>query len=199
MRYKSGFCHNLIRFLNKNIQTTAIGLATVNISLGVFYAVFAWYWILVWFTYFGANFFLYIVLEIWKNNKKQAEINKETSDDESESEKEFSLSKTDSTQQLKPAQNKESIKMQPFRYTNSNPRSFPAKRQGSSIENSTIYSGTQKVRNGHLNYSPKINVSYIGDNEYDHEVNYVIAKKAALKEKIESLTSSPISSIGILN
>lgn len=199
IRYKSGISYNIIRLINQNIQTTAIILASINISLGVFYAVLEWFWLLAWFLYLGSNFFFYIVLEIWKNNKKQAKNKNRTFDDESGSEEELSMSKSESTQHLKQKPIKENIKIQPLRYTNSNSTNFLTKYKESSFLNSKYHQNTEYNKNTHLFNSSKVNVSYIADNEYDHDFNYADAKISSLKVKIESLTSSPISSIGIIN
>lgn len=203
LQYKSGLCYNLIKFFSKNLAMTAIALASVNISMGIFYAVLEWYWVIVWFTYLGANFFLYLVLEISKYNKQTSSIKTKQENDDSESDDDdFTLSKASSTQQLKPNGNDEQIRMEPFRYTQPNRKSINQKRVNQTSLNDSINSGLSnesRNRPDRLNYSQKINVSYIGDGDYDSEVNYVTAKKSALKEKIESLTSSPISSIGIHN
>ncbi|CAF0715064.1 unnamed protein product [Brachionus calyciflorus] len=204
LQYKSGFCYNLINFFSKNLSFSSITLAIVNISLGVFYAVLEWYWIVVWFTFLGANIFLYIVLEIWKNNRKSSRRKSNNKDDDSDSDEEFSLSKASSTQQLKPGSNSDNIRMEPFRYTNPTRQSFKNQKISNvnanySIDESISKDSNHRAQSDRLNYSQKINISYIGDGDYESELKYVTAKKSALKEKIESLTSSPISSIGIIN
>lgn len=198
IKYKSGFYHNILRYICVNIQTTAIVLASINISLGIFYAVFEWFWVLAWFVYLGVVLLFYLVLEIRKDNKKQAEINNKIFDDESDSEKELSKTKSESTQHLKEIPIKEKIKIQPLRYSNSKATNLLTKYQESSFLNSKHFQNTE-TKNTSLFNSSKINVSYIADNEYDHELKYSDAKKSSLKIKIESLTSSPISSIGIIN
>jgi hypothetical protein len=52
-----------LKIIKKNTGYTAILFAAINISLGVFYAVFHWVWILTWFAFLGASVLVYIGIE----------------------------------------------------------------------------------------------------------------------------------------
>lgn len=125
---------NLIR---RNLTHTAILLGTVNISLGVLYAVFEWYWLVIWFCYLAIVICVYALVET-QNYLKRARARKKLNEKlgirdqggEEENNDQFNadnLSKTGSTQHLTSAssmsssrQAREDISMQPMRYTPSN-------------------------------------------------------------------------------
>lgn len=75
------FYNSVYRTLNKNLTITGLVFACVNISLGVFLAVFDWYWQLIWYFVLGIIIAIYIILEANKyfgklNANKLAEQNK---------------------------------------------------------------------------------------------------------------------------
>jgi hypothetical protein len=65
-------------------------------SLGVFYAVFEWFWILIWFSYLGFFIIIYALLESKDFFKDADESSKSESDDGN-----FDMKKSESTQQLR--------------------------------------------------------------------------------------------------
>ena len=52
-----------MKIIKQNTGYTAIVFAAINISLGVFYAVFSWVWILTWFVFLGSSILVYIGIE----------------------------------------------------------------------------------------------------------------------------------------
>ena len=129
---ESGWCYNTLKLVHKNLSKTAMFLAILNMSMGVFYGVFEWYWVLIWFCYLGAFVALYLLLEARryfdKKDSTAASSNvsksEKTEDDEYEDGYDCNLSKMGSTQQLRPAvsedertTNRETFQMEPIRYT----------------------------------------------------------------------------------
>ena len=57
------FTDTILDLINKNTGYTAILFAAINISLGIFYAVLHWLWIIVWFGFLGASLLIYIAME----------------------------------------------------------------------------------------------------------------------------------------
>lgn len=78
------FYNSVYKTLNKNLTITGLVFACINISLGVFLAVFDWYWQLIWYFVLGIIVAIYIILEANKyfgklNAHKQAEQNSKNS------------------------------------------------------------------------------------------------------------------------
>jgi hypothetical protein len=61
-----------MKLIHKNLNRTAIILAVINVSLGVFLAVFDWYWILIWFTYLALFVCIYVMCEARKQSTNRA-------------------------------------------------------------------------------------------------------------------------------
>ena len=144
-----------MKIIHKNLSRTAILLAIINISLGVFLAVFEWYWILIWFIYLGLFICIYMMFEARRQSKNKSKSSEDDNlNDKSNNNSmistskndltksnmslnklddyddgyEMNISKTDSTQQLRPStiindnpnpsnRTVENIKMDPIRYT----------------------------------------------------------------------------------
>lgn len=60
---KTKLIDSILNLIYKNTGYTAILFAAINISLGVFYAVLHWVWILVWFCFLVASILVYIGIE----------------------------------------------------------------------------------------------------------------------------------------
>lgn len=54
----------LFNMIHANSGSIGLILATINISLGVFYAVLEWYWLVIWFSFLGICVLLYGFLEV---------------------------------------------------------------------------------------------------------------------------------------
>ena len=140
--------YNTLKLIHENLGRASILLAIINISIGVFYAVFEWYWILIWFCYLAAFIIIYLLFELNIYFSKQ-EISKSIA---SKNEQDIdidgydlNISKTGSTQQLTPSfsnengprGNRDAFQMETIRYATNN-----------------INSPLKKDKNANSKYSP---------------------------------------------
>ena len=80
--YKSTWCYSFLKLVHHNLDRTAILLAIINISLGVFLAVFEWYWILIWFCYLALFICIYFMFEARKQSNRKSKATENEEDDE---------------------------------------------------------------------------------------------------------------------
>jgi hypothetical protein len=113
----------------KNLVSTALILAAVNISLGVLYAVFDWYWVLIWFCILGFCLGVFILIETrnyMHSIQMKQKLKKALGEDDDENQfNADNISKTGSTQHLtstsmNSSRMRDDISMEPLRYTPSN-------------------------------------------------------------------------------
>jgi len=114
-----------MKMIHENLNRSAIFLAIINISLGVFYAVFEWYWVLIWFCYLGAFIIIYLLFELniyfskvnRSSDKLSRSITSKSGHDDDDGYEvdgyDSNISKSGSTQQL----TNDGIQMQPIRYS----------------------------------------------------------------------------------
>ncbi len=110
-----------------NLATTALMLAAVNISLGVLYAVFDWYWVLIWFCILGFCLGVFILIETrnyMHGIRLKQKLKKALGDDVDDNQfNADNISKTGSTQHLtstsmnSSSRMRDDISMEPLRYT----------------------------------------------------------------------------------
>lgn len=95
--FQKRFRNNFWRLFHHFSGFISIILAFINISLGIFYAVYHYLWYVIWFTYFGFIIVMFGLFELkkrcWKlkrndrKSKNTSNITDNDDDDESESEK----------------------------------------------------------------------------------------------------------------
>ena len=122
-----------MKMIHENLGRSAILLAIINMSLGVFYAVFDWYWILIWFCYLGAFVIVYLLFEANIYFSKTSDtlsksVTSKNEQDDYDDGYDLNMSKSGSTQQLTPGFASEThsqsgvsgIQMQTIRYSTNN-------------------------------------------------------------------------------
>ena len=127
-----------MKTIHENLSRSAIVLAIINISLGVFYAVFEWYWVLIWFCYLGAFIIIYLLFEanIYFSKLSSDKLSRSVTSKNAQDDEDFdvdgydlNMSKSGSTQQLTSDTNshsgrsgsaRDAIQMQTIRYSTNN-------------------------------------------------------------------------------
>lgn len=68
----------LFNMVHQNAGSIGLILGAINISMGLFYAVFAWYWLVLWFLFLGTCTVLYGFLEVVNFLNYSENVNKDT-------------------------------------------------------------------------------------------------------------------------
>ena len=98
-RKYNNFVFNLVHQASGEIGMI---VSVVNMSLGVFLAVMQWFWVLVWFVYFGVNFLLYCLLEMARFLNYSEDLAKSAKSDQFDNESNYSnISASASTANVK--------------------------------------------------------------------------------------------------
>ena len=81
--FQKRFQNRIWRLSHQYSGHFANALSLINISFGVFYAVYHWMWYIIWFSYLGFIIILYVVLEINTRyfNKHEKKKNRSASED----------------------------------------------------------------------------------------------------------------------
>ena len=87
----------LFNIIHRNSGSIGLVLGVVNISMGIFYAVFEWYWIVVWFSLLGINLIGYGCLEVVNFLNYSADVDKNHKMNEYESQSNYSHLSLNST------------------------------------------------------------------------------------------------------
>lgn len=68
----------LFNMVHQNAGSIGLILGAINISMGLFYAVLAWYWLVLWFVFLGVCTVLYGFLEVVNFLNYSEDVNKDT-------------------------------------------------------------------------------------------------------------------------